>query len=204
MCGIAGYWVVADGRRPDLDGALSCLGHRGPDDQGVHDGGDAIIGMASSGVHSNGYSLVRKLVQLAGADAGTMLEGRTLFDRLLEPTRIYVKSMLALAAAMPVHGFAHITGGGLTDNIPRVLPETLDAVIHRSRWPQDPIFDWLASTGSIAAAEMHRTFNCGIGMIAIVAAERADEAVQLLTAEGERASVIGEVRPGSGLAIVSE
>jgi len=166
--------------------------------------GDAIIGMASSGVHSNGYSLVRKLIEVAGADARTELDGRPLFDRLLEPTRIYVRSMLALAAAMPVHGFAHITGGGLTDNIPRVLPDTLDAVIHRNRWPQDPLFDWLARTGSIAPAEMHRTFNCGIGMIAIVPAARAAEAVQQLVAQGERASVIGDIRPGSGLAIVNE
>jgi phosphoribosylformylglycinamidine cyclo-ligase len=173
------------------------------DGRSVH-AGDAIIGMASSGVHSNGYSLVRKLIEVAGADASTELDGRPLFDRLLEPTRIYVKSMLALAAALPVHGFAHITGGGLTDNIPRVLPDTLDAVIHRSRWQQDPLFDWLARTGSIVPAEMHRTFNCGIGMIAIVPAQRAAEAVQLLIAQGERASVIGDIRPGSGLAIVHE
>ena len=144
------------------------------------------------------------MIDVTGADAGTQLDGRALFDRLLEPTRIYVKSMLALAAALPVHGFAHITGGGLTDNIPRVLPDTLDAVIHRSRWQQDPLFDWLARAGSIAPPEMHRTFNCGIGMIAIVAAERAEEALQLLLAQGERASLIGEVRPGSGLAIVHE
>src|SRR5690606_632432 len=118
--------------------------------------GDAIIGLPSSGVHSNGYSLVRKLVEVAGADAQTMLAGRPLFDRLLEPTRIYVKSMLQLAAALPVSAFAHITGGGLTDNIPRVLPDGLEAHLVRSRWHRDPVFDWLAATGRITSDEMHR------------------------------------------------
>ncbi|MGC4027503.1 MAG: phosphoribosylformylglycinamidine cyclo-ligase [Steroidobacteraceae bacterium] len=166
--------------------------------------GDAVIGMASSGVHSNGYSLVRKLIQLSGADATTELDGRRLFDRLLEPTRIYVRSMLALAAALPVHGFAHITGGGLTDNIPRVLPSDLDAVLERRSWHRDPVFEWLARTGSIAAAEMYRTFNCGLGMVAIVPADRADEALALLTAQGEQATRVGEIRAGNGQAIVLE
>src|SRR5690606_24275399 len=164
--------------------------------------GDVIIGMASSGVHSNGYSLVRKLIEVAGADANTMLEGRPLFDRLLEPTRIYVKSMLQLAGALPVCAFAHITGGGLTDNIPRVLPDGLEAHLVRSRWHRDPVFDWLAAAGNIAPAEMHRTFNCGIGMIAVVRPDDAARALQILNAAGETATLIGEIRAGeSGVVI---
>src|SRR6186997_113045 len=127
--------------------------------------GDVVIGLASSGPHSNGYSLIRKLVSVAGADEKTQLAGVPLFDRLLTPTRIYVKSMLALAQKINVKGFAHITGGGLTDNIPRVLPDGLEVALHRRGWARDPVFDWLATTGKIATPEMYRTFNCGIGMI---------------------------------------
>jgi phosphoribosylformylglycinamidine cyclo-ligase len=164
--------------------------------------GDAIIGMASSGAHSNGYSLVRKLIQVAGANKHTQLDGQPLFDRLLEPTRIYVKNMLQLAAAMPVHAFAHITGGGLTDNIPRVLPDGLEARLERRAWHRDPLFDWLATTGNIEAAEMHRTFNCGIGMIAVVSADRADKALQLLNGAGERATLIGQIRTGNAGVVI--
>jgi len=189
----------------DYDLAGFCVGV--VERSGVIDGtrvraGDAIIGMASSGVHSNGYSLVRKLIALAGADANTQLEGRALFDRLLEPTRIYVKSMLKLASAMPVHGFAHITGGGLTDNIPRVLPDGLEARLERRGWHRDPVFDWLAATGSIAPAEMHRTFNCGIGMVAIVPAASEHAALELLKAQGETAMRIGTIARGSGGVII--
>jgi phosphoribosylformylglycinamidine cyclo-ligase len=167
--------------------------------------GDAIIGLASSGVHSNGYSLVRKLIEVAGANDKTLLEGKPLFDRLLEPTRIYAKSMLALAAAVPVSGFAHITGGGLTDNIPRVLPDGTEAVLHRNRWHRDPVFDWLAATGRISDAEMHRTFNCGIGMVAIVPSGAVAQSLQLLATLGERASLIGEIRAGTaGVVFASE
>jgi phosphoribosylformylglycinamidine cyclo-ligase len=164
--------------------------------------GDAIIGMASSGVHSNGYSLVRKLLGVAGADAATQLAGRPLFDRLLEPTRIYVKSMLQLAAALPVSAFAHITGGGLTDNIPRVLPDGMEAHLQRSNWHRDPLFDWLAATGNITPAEMYRTFNCGIGMIAVVPAAHADRALAQLRATGEQATLIGEIRTGNAGVII--
>ncbi|HKD55333.1 MAG TPA: phosphoribosylformylglycinamidine cyclo-ligase [Steroidobacteraceae bacterium] len=159
--------------------------------------GDAIIGLSSSGAHSNGYSLIRKLLAVSGATAATMLEGRSLFDRLLAPTRIYVKPLLALLKAMPVHGLAHITGGGLTDNIPRVLPAGLEAVLERRRWPEDPLFAWLQRTARIDAAEMYRTFNCGIGMVVVVAAERATAALQFLEAHGESAQVIGTVRAGT-------
>jgi phosphoribosylformylglycinamidine cyclo-ligase len=158
--------------------------------------GDALIGLASSGTHSNGYSLIRKLLEASGADASTMLAGRPLLDRLLTPTRIYVKPLLALLPAVPVGGLAHITGGGLTDNIPRVLPPGLEVVLERSSWGRDPLFDWLQTTGQIAAADMHRTFNCGIGMVVILPAAHAARAVELLTSLGETATIIGEVRSG--------
>jgi phosphoribosylformylglycinamidine cyclo-ligase len=158
--------------------------------------GDAIIGIGSSGPHSNGYSLIRKLIGHAGADAGTIVAGRALFDRLLAPTRIYVKPLLALLREMPVHGLAHITGGGLSDNIPRVLPAGLEAVLERSSWSADPVFDWLQQAGRIEPAQMYRTFNCGIGMVVLVPAERAAAAVAYLAARGETAQIIGEVRAG--------
>ncbi|MBK6597399.1 MAG: phosphoribosylformylglycinamidine cyclo-ligase [Proteobacteria bacterium] len=158
--------------------------------------GAAVIGLASSGPHSNGYSLIRKLLATTGADATTQVAGRALLDRLLVPTRIYVKSMLALAAALPVHGFAHITGGGLTDNIPRVLPEGLEVRLERASWTQDPVFDWLQQAGRIAPQEMYRTFNCGVGMVAVVAPDHVDQALDLLRANGEHATLIGEVASG--------
>lgn len=158
--------------------------------------GDAIIGLASSGAHSNGYSLIRKLLAAVNATPATTLEGRTLFERLLEPTRIYVKPLLALIRAVPVHALAHITGGGLSENIPRVLPAGLAAVLERRAWHRDPLFDWLQQAGRIESAEMYRTFNCGIGMVAIVPPEHAGAALQLLNAHGETASVIGEVHAG--------
>jgi len=159
--------------------------------------GDVVIGLASSGPHSNGYSLIRKLVSVAQANEKTQLEGRPLFDRLLTPTRIYVKSLLALAQQVAVKGFAHITGGGLTDNIPRVLPDGLEVVLERGSWGRDPVFDWLATTGRIAPGEMYRTFNCGIGMVVVVAPRDADATLALLTKLGETASVIGQVGRGT-------
>ncbi|GMU67882.1 MAG: phosphoribosylformylglycinamidine cyclo-ligase [Steroidobacteraceae bacterium] len=165
--------------------------------------GDTVIGLASSGAHSNGYSLIRKLLGVAGAGPETQLDGRPLYDRLLAPTRIYVRSMLALARRLPVHGLAHITGGGLTDNIPRTLPEGLEVVLSRRAWHRDPLFDWLQRTGRLSDAEMHRTFNCGIGMVAIVAADDAEAALALLRAQGEVATVIGAVRQG-GAGVVIE
>ena len=164
--------------------------------------GDAIVGLSSSGPHSNGYSLIRKLVDVAGATATTQLEGRTLFDRLLTPTRIYVRALLKLlrAAELPgaVHGLAHITGGGLTDNIPRVLPEGCAVYLERTAWPRDPVFEWLAKNGNISATEMHRTFNCGIGMVLITAASQAEAVQRFLNENGETAQIIGEVRRGNG------
>ena len=166
--------------------------------------GDAIIGLSSSGPHSNGYSLIRKLVALEGATADTQLEGKKLLERLLAPTRIYVKPLLALLQAMPVHALAHITGGGLTDNIPRVLPAGLEAVLERARWPVDPVFAWLQRSARLDAAQMHRTFNCGIGMVAIVPPTRAAAAVEFLAARGESAQIIGEVRSGGRGVVIHE
>jgi phosphoribosylformylglycinamidine cyclo-ligase len=166
--------------------------------------GDVVIGLASSGPHSNGYSLIRKLVAVAQANEKTQLEGRPLFDRLLTPTRIYVKSLLALAQQVPIRGFAHITGGGLTDNIPRVIPDGLEVVLRRRSWARDPIFEWLAAAGRIAPAEMYRTFNCGIGMVAVVAPDNADAALALLATLGETASIIGQVGRGTRGVLIEE
>jgi phosphoribosylformylglycinamidine cyclo-ligase len=186
----------------DYDLAGFCVGVVEKD--GIIDGrqtqpGDAVIGLASSGPHSNGYSLIRRLLADAGVGTGadTMLDGRTLLERLMAPTRIYVKSMLALAQALPVRGFAHITGGGLTDNIPRVIPDGLEVVLERGAWRRDPVFDWLQEAGRIADAEMHRTFNCGIGMVAVVPPGHEAAALALLQARGEQATRIGTVREGA-------
>jgi phosphoribosylformylglycinamidine cyclo-ligase len=160
--------------------------------------GDVVIGLASSGPHSNGYSLIRRLIAISGANETTLVEGRPLYDQLLAPTRIYVKSLLTLLATVPVHGLAHITGGGLLDNIPRVVPEGLEVVLERNAWPRPPVFDWLQQTSGIDDVEMHRTFNCGIGMTVCVAAEHVDAALASLRASGETATVIGAVRAGSG------
>ena len=166
--------------------------------------GDAVIGLASSGPHSNGYSLIRKLIGVANANPDTVLDGRPLFDRLLTPTRIYVKSLLELIRTVPVRGLAHITGGGITDNIPRVLSDGLEVVLERKSWQRDPVFDWLQRTARIDSAEMYRTFNCGIGMVAIVPKEHAQAAVDLLNSRGETAMVIGEVRKGGHGVVINE
>jgi phosphoribosylformylglycinamidine cyclo-ligase len=166
--------------------------------------GDAVVGLASSGPHSNGYSLVRKLVSLAGATPATLLDGRPLFERLLAPTRIYVKPLLQLIRTQPVHALAHITGGGLLDNIPRVLPEGLEVSLERRQWSRDTVFEWLQQTGRIDRQEMYRTFNCGLGMIAIVPAAQAEAAVGLLQKNGETARVIGEVRSGDRGVVIHE
>jgi len=158
--------------------------------------GDVIVGLASSGPHSNGYSLIRKLLQVSGSNHTTKLGDGLLYDALLAPTRIYVKSLLKLMQAVPVRGMAHITGGGLTDNIPRVVPDGLDVMLKRSTWPRTPVFEWLQRTANLADAEMHRTFNCGIGMTICVPPEHIETALASLRASGETASVIGEVRPG--------
>ena len=156
--------------------------------------GDVVIGLASSGAHSNGYSLVRKIIERAQPDLNGDFHGRKLADVLMEPTRIYVKPLLALMASMQVKGLAHITGGGLVENVPRVLPEAVTAVLEKSAWPRPPLFDWLQREGGVADAEMHRVFNCGIGMVIVVSADLADKAIAQLREAGEQAWRIGAIR----------
>jgi len=158
--------------------------------------GDVLIGLASSGPHSNGYSLVRKVLAVSGASLDDACGESRLGDALLAPTRIYVKPLLALLAAQPVHALAHITGGGLPENLPRVLPEGAVAQIEGASWRRPAVFDWLQRAGNIADAEMYRTFNCGIGMVAVVPADAADATLAALSAAGERASVIGHIASG--------
>ena len=159
--------------------------------------GDVVIGLHSSGPHSNGYSLIRKLIQVANAGPDTLLEGKRLYDLLLAPTRIYVKAVLALLAQIRVHGIAHITGGGLLENIPRVVPDGLEVILNRSSWPTDPVFSWLQRTGNVPDTELYRTFNCGIGMTLNVAPRDVDAALASLERSGEAASVIGHIERGS-------
>ena len=163
--------------------------------------GDAVIGLASSGPHSNGYSLVRKVIEVSGAKLDDDIDGQPLLDRVMAPTRIYVKPLLELMQAIDVHGLAHITGGGLLENIPRVIPEGLGVELDSTAWQRPVIFDWLQERGNIADREMHRTFNCGIGMTVMVAASDADKAVEQLRAAGEEASIIGRVVKGDGVSI---
>ncbi len=156
--------------------------------------GDVVLGLASSGAHSNGYSLVRKIIDVAQQDLDADFHGRKLADVLLEPTRIYVKPLLALMKSIEVKGMVHITGGGLVENIPRVLQDNLTAVLHADSWTMPPLFKWLQQHGQVADAEMHRVFNCGIGMTVIVAKENADVAIAQLHAVGETVNRIGEIR----------
>jgi phosphoribosylformylglycinamidine cyclo-ligase len=156
--------------------------------------GDVVLGLASSGAHSNGYSLVRKIISVAKPDLNADFHGRKLADVLMEPTRIYVKPLLALMDAMEVKGMVHITGGGLVENIPRVLQPHLTAVLESSAWDMPPLFKWLQEHGGVADAEMHRVFNCGIGMTVIVAKENADAAIAQLKTAGETVMQIGEIR----------
>ena len=156
--------------------------------------GDVVLGLASSGAHSNGYSLVRKIIAVAQPDLQADFHGKPLADVLMAPTRIYVKPLLALMASMPVKGMVHITGGGLVENIPRVLQPHLTAVLQAGAWTMPPLFTWLQQHGNVADAEMHRVFNCGIGMTVIVAPEHADAAIAHLRTAGETVSRIGEIR----------
>jgi phosphoribosylformylglycinamidine cyclo-ligase len=163
--------------------------------------GDVLLGLASDGVHSNGYSLVRKIVELSGLgwEADSPFSDGTLGEALLTPTRLYVKQSLAAVRAGGVHALAHITGGGLTENLPRVLPEDLGADIDLDSWELPGVFKWMAEVGGIAEAEMLKTFNCGIGMILSVSADRADELVDILQDEGETVSRLGTVTAGAGM-----
>ena len=161
--------------------------------------GDRLIGLASSGPHSNGYSLIRKILERAGAAADPSVDGRSLIELLMEPTRIYVKPLLELMKTTPVHALAHITGGGITENLPRVLPPGTAARIDLSAWPRLPVFDWLQQQGRVEQSEMLKTFNCGVGMIVCVAPEDEAAALAHLQAAGEQAFSIGDiVSAGSG------
>jgi phosphoribosylformylglycinamidine cyclo-ligase len=165
--------------------------------------GDIVLGLPSSGPHSNGFSMIRKILQVSGADLETELDGVALGDRLMAPTRIYVKALLKLVSALPVHGLSHITGGGLVDNIPRVIPDGLEVILERGAWRREPVFDWLQNAGRVADQEMYRVFNCGIGMTIQVAAKDADRAVSILRDSGQEALVIGEVKNGTrGVVII--
>ena len=155
--------------------------------------GDAVIGLASSGAHSNGYSLVRKILERARPDMNADFDGRSLAEAVMAPTRIYVKPLLALMDAVPVKGMAHITGGGLLDNVPRILKDSLVATLDSTAWTRPKLFDWLQREGQVADAEMHRVFNCGIGMVVVVAQSQEEKALKLLREAGETAWSIGMI-----------
>jgi phosphoribosylformylglycinamidine cyclo-ligase len=155
--------------------------------------GDILIGLASSGPHSNGYSLIRKIIEVSRADLDQSLGGSTLAERLLAPTRIYVKPVLAMMREVEVHAMAHITGGGLPENLPRVLPPKTRAVIDLGSWRRPAVFDWLQAQGGVPEAEMLRTFNCGVGMVICVASTDARRACELLSGNGEQAWEIGRI-----------
>ncbi len=160
--------------------------------------GDVLIGLASSGPHANGYSLIRKILEVSGADLNQPLAGRPLGEQLLTPTRIYVKPLLALTGQIEVHALAHITGGGLPENLPRVLPRDTKAVIDTRTWQRPALFDWLQQQGRVEESEMLRTFNCGVGMVACVARSDADRAIELLHRQGEQAWRLGEIQAADG------
>lgn len=185
----------------DYDVAGFCVGVVEADD--VIDGtkvssGDAIIALASSGPHSNGYSLIRKVLEVSGASPEQKFEQSTLAAHLLEPTRIYVKSVLKLLESVPVHAISHITGGGFWENIPRVLPDNMKAVIDGDSWQRPAIFDWIQSNGNITEHEMFRTFNCGVGLIIALPEASVQSALDCLNAEGENAWKIGHIELTEG------
>lgn len=155
--------------------------------------GDVLIGMKSSGPHSNGYSLVRKIIEVSNANLDEDLNGKPLGEQLLEPTRIYVKSLLELSRQIPVHALAHITGGGLTENLPRVLPDSTTAMVEKDSWEWPAVFKWLQDQGNVIEEEMVRTFNCGVGMVVVVSPEDADSAIRVLTEQGESAWKLGTI-----------
>lgn len=157
--------------------------------------GDIVLGIASSGAHSNGYSLIRKIIEHSHADLSADFHGQPLADAIMAPTRIYVKPLLTLINQLPVKGLAHITGGGLVENVPRILPGQLAAVLHRDAWEMPPLFRWLQQQGNVTDHEMARVFNCGIGMTVVVAPGHAENALHSLRATGETVWRIGEIKP---------
>ncbi len=203
---IGGETAEMPGMYPDGDFDLAGFSvgamERGADLPDGVQAGDVLLGLASNGVHSNGYSLVRKLVEISGLgwEADSPFGGGSLGEALLTPTRLYVKPALAAIRARGVHALAHITGGGLTENLPRVLPEGLGAQIDLDAWDMPQVFNWMAETGGISEAEMLKTFNCGIGMIVVCAADQADALSALLADAGEDVSRIGTVTDAEGVA----
>ncbi|WP_300066365.1 phosphoribosylformylglycinamidine cyclo-ligase [uncultured Ruegeria sp.] len=203
---IGGETAEMPGMYPDGDFDLAGFSvgamERGADLPDGVQAGDVLLGLASNGVHSNGYSLVRKLVELSGLgwDSASPFGDGSLGEALLTPTRLYVKPALTAIRAGGVHALAHITGGGLTENLPRVLPEGMGAQVDLNAWDLPPVFGWMAQTGGIAEAEMLKTFNCGIGMILVCAEDRAADLAQLLQDAGETVSRLGEITETSGVA----
>jgi phosphoribosylformylglycinamidine cyclo-ligase len=181
---LAGFCVGIVEKDRILDGAATQVG-------------DIVLGLASSGPHSNGFSMIRRILKVSGAELSTDIDGLPLLERLMAPTRIYVKPLLGLIGQVPVRGLAHITGGGLIENIPRVIPAHLEVVLERKAWPRVAIFDWLQRSGKVSDAEMYRVFNCGIGMTVQVAPGDVPAALAVLRAAGQEAVVIGEVRQGT-------
>ena len=179
---LAGFCVGAVDRKDLIDGSTV-------------EAGDAIVGIASSGPHSNGYSLIRRVLEI---DDKSEIGGTPVAELLLEPTKIYVRSILELVDEVFVKGIAHITGGGISENLPRALPDDLHASVDINSWQQGPVFDWLADTGRIAVDEMRRTFNCGVGMIVVLGQDDAAKAVEILAQTGETAWLIGEIVAGKG------
>jgi phosphoribosylformylglycinamidine cyclo-ligase len=177
---IAGFCLGVVERQSLIDGSTICAG-------------DALIAIASSGVHSNGFSLIRKVLEIA---ENSNMDGAPVEELLLEPTKIYVQAVRRLMESLTVKGLAHITGGGLTENIPRILRGGLHAAIEVGSWQQGAVFDWLAESGRIAIDEMRRTFNCGVGMVVVVDAADAEATIAALTACGETAWRLGEIREG--------
>ena len=155
--------------------------------------GDQLIALASSGPHSNGFSLIRKVLEVSNADTNQVIDGKTLGEHLLEPTRIYVKPLLELFKHVDVHALSHITGGGFWENIPRVLPGSAKAVVKGDSWQWPSIFNWLQENGNIATHEMYRTFNCGVGMVLVVPADKLEQSLTILKDLGENAWQLGEI-----------
>lgn len=159
--------------------------------------GDKLIGLASTGAHSNGYSLIRKVIDTYEVPLDTIIGGKPLAEAVLAPTKIYVRSVLSLMQSVDVHALAHITGGGIPGNLNRVLPENCHAVVEESSWEWPAMFTWMMETANIERAEMYRTFNCGVGMILVVDANDAEQSIAALNAEGETAFIVGEVKAGA-------
>jgi phosphoribosylformylglycinamidine cyclo-ligase len=180
----------------DYDVAGFCVGVVEADD--VIDGtrvahGDALIALGSSGPHSNGYSLIRKIIEVSASDISETLEGKALSEHLLEPTRIYVKNVLSLLEQIQVNAISHITGGGFWENIPRVLPQGTKAIINGASWQWPAIFNWLQEKGNVTTHEMYRTFNCGVGLIIALPSDKASQAIEILNKLGENAWQIGHI-----------